>query len=67
MEDSLFNRRQVLTGSVIAALGALWLPTKLAIDGCSEILDLGTLFLVSCPHRCPHRPRKVILSERDRI
>jgi hypothetical protein len=28
MEDSLFNRRQVLTGSVIAALGALWLPEK---------------------------------------
>src|SRR5437899_1725735 len=25
MEESLFNRRQVLTGSVIAALGALWL------------------------------------------
>src|SRR5437660_3418732 len=28
MEVSLFNRRQVLTGSVIAALSALWLPEK---------------------------------------
>ena len=28
MEDSLFNRRELLTGGVIAALGALWLPSK---------------------------------------
>jgi hypothetical protein len=52
MEDSLFNRRQVLTGSVIAALGALWLPDKAraaavtpppGTEGATVVMDVALL------------------------
>jgi hypothetical protein len=51
MDESLVNRRELLTGSIIAALGALWLPWKAdaattppaAAEGATLVFDVACL------------------------
>jgi hypothetical protein len=56
MEDNVLNRRQVLTGSVIAALAALWKPGEALAEGTPpEAQGATVVYDVSCALETPSR------------